>query len=84
MVVVAIIGLLSAVAVPSFKKYTIKARTTEAKLHLSSIFAAEKTAFQEYNTYVSCLGAMGLNYDFNSSLYSIWDSSADGQVDHSP
>lgn len=31
MVVVAIIGLLSAVAIPNFKKYQAKAKTSEAK-----------------------------------------------------
>ena len=34
MVVVAIIGLLSAVAIPNFKKYQAKSKISEAKLQL--------------------------------------------------
>ena len=38
MVVVAIIGILSAVAVPNFKQYQAKARTSEAKLALAGMY----------------------------------------------
>jgi type IV pilus assembly protein PilA len=42
MVVVAIIGLLSAVAVPNFKKYQAKAKISEAKLQLSALYTAQR------------------------------------------
>ena len=44
MVVVAIIGILSAVAVPNFKKYQAKSKTSEAKMQLAAIFTAETAA----------------------------------------
>ena len=59
MVVVAIIGLLSAVAVPNFKKYQAKAKMSEAKLQLSSIYTAESSFYSSYNMYHNCLTYMG-------------------------
>ena len=59
MVVVAIIGILSAVAVPNFKKYQAKAKTSEAKMQLAAIFTAETAALNEYDSYGTCLKMMG-------------------------
>ena len=61
MVVVAIIGILSAVAVPNFKKYQAKAKTSEAKLQLAAIFTAETAALNEYDSYGTCLKAIGFD-----------------------
>ncbi|HXH31687.1 MAG TPA: prepilin-type N-terminal cleavage/methylation domain-containing protein [Bacteriovoracaceae bacterium] len=59
MVVVAIIGLLSAVAIPNFKKYQAKSKVSEAKLQLSAIFTAETAFFSDFNMYGACLPYMG-------------------------
>lgn len=59
MVVVAIIGLLSAVAVPNFKKYQAKAKISEAKLQLSAAYTAEQAFFSDFNMYAGCLKYMG-------------------------
>jgi type IV pilus assembly protein PilA len=59
MVVVAIIGLLSAVAIPNFKKYQAKSKTSEAKLQLAAIYTAEQSWFSDYDNYASCLQQMG-------------------------
>jgi type IV pilus assembly protein PilA len=61
MVVVAIIGLLSAVAIPNFKKYQAKAKTSEAKLQLSAAYTAEQAFYSDYNIYHHCLNFMGFN-----------------------
>lgn len=61
MVVVAIIGLLSAVAVPNFKKYQAKAKISEAKLQLSALYTAEVSFFSDYNMYGHCLTYMGFD-----------------------
>jgi type IV pilus assembly protein PilA len=59
MVVVAIIGLLSAVAIPNFKKYQAKAKASEAKLQLSAIYTAMQSWYSDYDNYASCLVQMG-------------------------
>jgi type IV pilus assembly protein PilA len=61
MVVVAIIGVLSAVAVPNFQKYQAKSRTSEAKLHLSAIFTAMQSFYADFDTYATCLQFAGYN-----------------------
>ena len=59
MVVVAIIGVLSAVAIPNFKKYQAKAKVSEAKLQLSSIYTAQTSFYADFNIYHNCLKYMG-------------------------
>lgn len=59
MVVVAIIALLAATALPQFRKYQAKSRATEAKLALASIYTAMEAYYGEFNHYYSCLGFMG-------------------------
>ena len=61
MVVVAIIGILAAVAVPNFKKYQAKAKTSEAKMQLAAIFTSEVAARNEYDSYASCLKQIGFD-----------------------
>ena len=61
MVVVAIIGLLSAVAIPNFKKYQAKAKVSEAKLQLSAAYMAEQSFYSDFNMYGSCLTYMGFD-----------------------
>lgn len=59
MVVVAIIGILSAVAIPNFKKYQSKSKTSEGKLALAAIYMAETTFMGDADTYATCLFSMG-------------------------
>ncbi len=59
MVVVAIIGVLASLAVPQVNKYIAKARQSEAKTMLSSIYTSEKAFYAEYSAYHSMFGAIG-------------------------
>ena len=59
MIVVAIIGLLSSIAVPNFRKFQARSRTTEAKLQLAAIYTAEQSFYGTYQIYPSCLSDMG-------------------------
>jgi type IV pilus assembly protein PilA len=61
MIVVAIIGVLSAVAVPNFKQYQAKAKTSEAKVQLSAAYTALQAFYGDFNTYHTCLQYMGFN-----------------------
>lgn len=73
MVVVAIIGLLSAVAIPNFQKYQARSKTAEAKLQLSAIYTAEASFFADYNIYHTCLRYMGYDpsEEINSRYYAV-------------
>jgi len=59
MVVVAIIGVLASIAVPSVGKYMAKSRQSEAKANLASYYVSQKAFFAEYNSYDSRFGAIG-------------------------
>lgn len=61
MVVVAIIGILAAIAVPQMTKFQAKARQSEAKTQLTALFTAEKAFFQEYSAYHSNFRAVGFS-----------------------
>lgn len=73
MVVVAIIGVLAAVAVPNFQKYQAKSKTSEAKLQLSAAYTAEQSFFSDFDTYHTCLKFMGYNpvNEINQRYYAI-------------
>ena len=60
MVAVSIIGILAAVAVPNFRKYQARAKTGEAMLQLSALYAGETTVRAEYGTYAACAQEIGL------------------------
>ena len=51
MIVVAIIGILAAVALPAYNTYTEKARFSEVPLAVSSVKAAIETCFQTRGDY---------------------------------
>jgi type II secretory pathway pseudopilin PulG len=61
MVLVAIIGLFSGVAIPNFVYYKASSRVTEAKLQLTHAYTAQSTFFSDFNTYSGCLHYMGYN-----------------------
>lgn len=59
MIVVAIIGILAAIAVPNFQKYQAKSRQGEAKSLLSGIYTANKSFFAEWTIYRGDFGNIG-------------------------
>ncbi len=59
MVVVAIIGILAAVAIPNYQKYQARARQSEAKVMLASSYTALQSYFAEVGTYTACLRRIG-------------------------
>ena len=58
MVVVAIIGILSALAIPRFRVFQAKARQAEAKTNLSHIYTLEQSYYGDNDEYVQ-LGNTG-------------------------
>ena len=53
MIVVVIIGILAAIAIPKFSGMIGKTKTVEAKQQLGTIISLEKTYFYSGNTYVA-------------------------------
>ena len=51
MIVVAIIGILAAIAIPDFLRFQAKAKQSEAKTNLGAIFTTQVAYFGEQNTY---------------------------------
>jgi type IV pilus assembly protein PilA len=51
MIVVAIIGILAAIAIPNFMAYQCKAKQSEAKSNLGNIRSMQEAYFAEYDTY---------------------------------
>lgn len=52
MIVVALIGILSAIAIPGYKNYQARSRRTEAYLNLSALVRTEDAYYAEHQAYV--------------------------------
>ena len=79
MIVVVIIGILAALAIPRFMQTTGKAKKSEAKTILKQLYQLERAYFQEYDAYVAgantaALVASNLSFD---------DPGADARYDYS-
>lgn len=55
MIVVAIIGVLASIAIPSFINFQLTAKRAEAFANLSALAKAQKSYFAEFNTFVDVL-----------------------------
>ena len=62
MIVVAIIGILAAVAIPAFSKYIKRAKTAEAAGHLNKMWAGSVTYYE--TDHVDAAGALPLRSKF--------------------
>ena len=67
MIVVAIIGILAAIAIPNFLNYQCKARQSEAKTNLASVATAQESYFAENGAYSSSKTAIGFETKGTSS-----------------
>ena len=59
MIVVAIIGILAAIAIPNFLRFQLKSKTSEGKVNLAAIRTAEESYLAEFGTYVAAADAPG-------------------------
>jgi type IV pilus assembly protein PilA len=53
MIVVAIIGILAAIAIPNFLRFQLRAKSSEGKTNLAAIRTAEEGYFAEFSVYVT-------------------------------
>src|SRR4051812_32411488 len=59
MVVVAIIGILAAIAVPNYQRFTAKSKQSEAKSNLSALYSAERAFNAEWQQFNGGFGVVG-------------------------
>jgi type IV pilus assembly protein PilA len=53
MIVVAIIGILAALAIPTYLRFQMKAKSSEAKVNLAAIRTAEESYYTEHGIYLA-------------------------------
>jgi type IV pilus assembly protein PilA len=61
MIVVAIIGILAAIAIPNFIKFQARSKQSEPKANLKALFTAQRAYFSEKDSYNSTVGDIGFN-----------------------
>lgn len=59
MIVVAIIGILAAIAIPNFLTYQCKSRQSEAKTNLGGIRVSQEAYYAEYDRYTDDMTELG-------------------------
>jgi type IV pilus assembly protein PilA len=59
MIVVAIIGILAAIAIPNFIRFQARSKQSEAKSNLKSMFTAERSFYQEKDRYSGMVDEIG-------------------------
>jgi type IV pilus assembly protein PilA len=57
MIVVAIIGILAAIAIPNFLRFQLRSRVGEGKTNIAAIRTAEESYNAEYGVYVAAVAA---------------------------
>jgi prepilin-type N-terminal cleavage/methylation domain-containing protein len=91
-IVIVIVGILSAVSVPIYKSYTRKAMASEGRALMAAVANAQKVWYAEHSTYTTVTGAAGLNIDCSTNKYfrsivinnagaAQWDATAAGSGD---
>jgi type IV pilus assembly protein PilA len=71
MIVVAIIGILVALAAPNFAKYQARSRQSEAKLALGTIYTGEKSFFGEHSAFIQGMDNIGYTPEGSKRFYSV-------------
>ena len=76
MIVVAIIGILAAIAIPNFMAYQCKAKQSEAKSNLGNARTAQEAYYAERDTY-GALSNVGFSVNTTEARYTYTMSNAD-------
>jgi type IV pilus assembly protein PilA len=69
MIVVAIIGILAAIAIPNFMRFQARSKQGEAKSNLRSLFTSQRSFYQEKDAYTTLIGAMGFSPERGNRYY---------------
>jgi type IV pilus assembly protein PilE len=87
MIVIAVIGTLAAIAVPTYRRYLIRSQRSEAKISLMQLQTAQEKYYLQYNAYTNNItaavnaGGLGLQNQSETGKYTLSISTfpADGQ-----
>lgn len=66
MVVIAIVGLMAAIAIPNFLHFQAKAKQGEAQTLLKAIFSAQKASFPTLHGYTTSIADIGFNPEWGN------------------
>jgi len=73
MIVVAIIGILAAIAIPNFLRFQARAKQSEAKQNLGAIYTAYTSYFSDWNTYPSAASITVGGETYNCLQVADWE-----------
>jgi len=71
MIVVAIIGILAAIAIPNFLRYQLKSKTSEAKTNMGAIKTSEEAFAAENDEYLTCASTPTGNADQTKTVWAV-------------
>ncbi|CAM4329755.1 prepilin-type N-terminal cleavage/methylation domain-containing protein [Corallococcus exiguus] len=81
MIVVAIIGILAAIAIPNFMRFQAKSKQSEAKTNLKALYTSQKAYFGEKDTYIIDFKKLGFTPEAgNRYSYGLADCSEPAAV----
>jgi len=69
MIVVAIVGILAAIAIPGFNRFQARSKQGEAKSNLKSIFTSQRSQFQEKDRYLTNIRLLGFTPERGNRYY---------------
>lgn len=75
-IVLLIIAILAAIAIPSYRKYVVRANRTDAQRALLDLAARQERVFYSKNAYASTLPDLGANSSVAGAYYTISPPSA--------
>jgi type IV pilus assembly protein PilA len=61
MIVVSVIGILAALAIPNFIRFQARSKQAEPKANLRAAFTAERAYYSEHSYFSSCLSKIGFS-----------------------
>ncbi len=80
MIVVAIIGILAAIAIPNFIRFQARSKQSEAKSNLKALFSAQKSYFQEHDRYHNEIRKIGFAPE-RGNRYAYYNGSGNTQCE---
>ena len=83
MIVVAIIGILAAIAIPNFIKFQARSKQSEAKANLKAAFTAEKAYIQEKDAFSTAIAIVGFAPERNNRYAYFLDATTPTLTDRS-